>query len=384
MAHPEISIIMPAFNVAPFLGASVESVRNQRGVDWELLIIDDGSTDATRDIARAYAAADRRIRALDNRRGKGAGGCRNTGLRAAGGGLIYFLDGDDFLLPGALRALSDCLADSGGPVVRGLGAKFCMQRWLPYTHKPEGEKGSVRVYSTEFPPGGFWLHLYRADFLAGHGIDFPEDMPIGQDSVFLCRVYSLLERLPVLQRPVHLYRINHKRNAISGSKAVTFALLAARVRAIFEERGRGAWVVPYLENRFFTEWLRRLHTAMSAGPEQTDRFMRHCRDALTGLEDAVRPVLRAQLGDLADPFGEACAAGDAQAMLEILKRSGRIRPELPYMGIDRRITGASWRVYRLLRRTASLILLPEAAKTLAFLARYRCRAAAFARRSGRK
>ena len=97
-----VCVIMPAYNVAPYLSAAVESVLNQTFTDFELLVIDDGSTDATPAIAAEYAAKDNRIRILRQPNG-GISSARNHGLRASSSPLIAILDSDDVWDPAYLE-----------------------------------------------------------------------------------------------------------------------------------------------------------------------------------------------------------------------------------------------------------------------------------------
>jgi glycosyltransferase involved in cell wall biosynthesis len=91
---PMVSVIMPAYNAEQYLPAAVESVLRQSFSDLELLIVDDGSSDRTLEIARQYAATDSRVRVLEQANA-GPGPARNTGFRAATGRLFAFLDSDD-------------------------------------------------------------------------------------------------------------------------------------------------------------------------------------------------------------------------------------------------------------------------------------------------
>ena len=107
---PAVSIVMPAYNVAQYLGDAVRSVLAQTFDDFELLIVDDGSTDATPAIARTHAAADRRVRVLQKPNG-GISSARNAAMGVAQGGLIAILDGDDLWEPGYLEAQVGILRD---------------------------------------------------------------------------------------------------------------------------------------------------------------------------------------------------------------------------------------------------------------------------------
>lgn len=93
-----ISVIMPVYNVADYLSQSIESVLNQDHRNLELILIDDGSTDASSAICDAYAAQDSRVRVIHQANG-GAAAAKNTGLRIAVGTYLCFVDSDDYLEP---------------------------------------------------------------------------------------------------------------------------------------------------------------------------------------------------------------------------------------------------------------------------------------------
>ncbi len=107
---PAVSVVMPAYNVARYLGDAARSVLAQTFGDFELLIVDDGSTDDTAAIARQLAAADPRVRVLEQSNG-GISSARNAALREARGRFIAILDGDDVWEPGYLEAQIRILQD---------------------------------------------------------------------------------------------------------------------------------------------------------------------------------------------------------------------------------------------------------------------------------
>jgi glycosyltransferase involved in cell wall biosynthesis len=105
-ARPLVSAIIIFLDGRRFLGEAIESVLAQHYPEWELLLVDDGSTDGASEIARSYAAAHPgRIRHLEHEghRNRGMSASRNLGLREARGELVAFLDGDDVWLPSKLE-----------------------------------------------------------------------------------------------------------------------------------------------------------------------------------------------------------------------------------------------------------------------------------------
>ncbi len=110
------SIIVPVYNAAGFLSATVDTVLSQTFADWELLLIDDGSTDGeTGALCDRIAESDARIRSFHKPNG-GAGDARNFGIDRASGEYLVFLDSDDFFEPQALEVLQKAVSDSGADV----------------------------------------------------------------------------------------------------------------------------------------------------------------------------------------------------------------------------------------------------------------------------
>jgi glycosyltransferase involved in cell wall biosynthesis len=108
-----VSVIMPYLDAAASLREAVASVRAQSLADWELLLVDDGSTDGSPEIAAYAAAADPRMRlvARSDRTTRGAAAARNTGLRAATGRFVAFLDADDLYEVNQLETLVSALEE---------------------------------------------------------------------------------------------------------------------------------------------------------------------------------------------------------------------------------------------------------------------------------
>lgn len=106
MKSPSVSVLIPAYNAAPFLSRSVASVLGQDFDDLEIVIVDDGSTDGSGEIADRMAAEDRRIRVV-HQENRGLAEARRSGIKAAKADYICHLDADDELLPGAIAFLYD-------------------------------------------------------------------------------------------------------------------------------------------------------------------------------------------------------------------------------------------------------------------------------------
>lgn len=105
----KFSVLIPCFDLAPWIRVCLDSVRAQTCDDWECVVVDDGSTDGSAAVLDEYAAADARFRVL-HQRNAGSGAARNAALAASRGEWILFLDGDDVLAPVALARVSEAFA----------------------------------------------------------------------------------------------------------------------------------------------------------------------------------------------------------------------------------------------------------------------------------
>jgi glycosyltransferase involved in cell wall biosynthesis len=114
---PLVSIVIPAYNRAATIADCLRSVQSQTYQNWEAVVVDDGSTDGTAACIEQMAREDARIRLIRHQRNRGAQAARNTGIRAAQGEWIAFLDSDDQYLPHSLEARLELAAKEKVSVV---------------------------------------------------------------------------------------------------------------------------------------------------------------------------------------------------------------------------------------------------------------------------
>ena len=127
---PALTIATPIYNAAAFLGRTVESILAQTFTDFEYLLIDDGSTDASADIAEGYARNDARIRVI-RQENRGIARSRNRALQEAQAPLVAFLDHDDLALPDRMAVQTAMLRDT--PTVLAVG---CQMRFMDREGRP--------------------------------------------------------------------------------------------------------------------------------------------------------------------------------------------------------------------------------------------------------
>lgn len=104
-----VSVIVPVYNTAPYLERCIDSILAQTYPNWELILVDDGSTDNSKAICERYAKSDARIHLL-SRENRGLSASRNDGMKMAQGEFISFVDSDDSIAPDTLRAAVDTLS----------------------------------------------------------------------------------------------------------------------------------------------------------------------------------------------------------------------------------------------------------------------------------
>lgn len=114
---PLISVIMPAYNAQSYIEQAIGSVLSQSVTDLELLVIDDGSQDNTRQIVTDIAEKDHRVRLLVNEQNMGAAGTRNRGLELCRGQYVALLDSDDYYLEGMLQSMLNRAEETGADII---------------------------------------------------------------------------------------------------------------------------------------------------------------------------------------------------------------------------------------------------------------------------
>lgn len=164
---PLISIIIPIYNVEKYLPACLDSVLAQTYQNLEIILVDDGSPDGSGAICDAYAARDARIRVIHQKNG-GVSSARNTGLDAAFGSFIGFVDPDDYIEPDMYRILYKRIQDTGADIAQ-CGYMYHKNETVTNVYG----SGENDVYSgpqcaqkllTDYAPWWtVWSKLYRAD-----------------------------------------------------------------------------------------------------------------------------------------------------------------------------------------------------------------------------
>ena len=215
----KLSIIVPVYNAAPWLARCLDSLLDQGldDSDYEIILVDDGSTDDSPGILARYAAEHPQIQGFTQENG-GQWTARNTGLGYARGEWISFVDADDYLVgKGLAHLLPFCDASTEGiRFYSQLLTPGLSPREEPFDDAEITFRGDGRSFITAYGLEFFcWSWLYKKRFLDEHGLRFP--LGQGEDLSFL---YSFLIAAPtVVSVPLDIYRYVVHENSVTTRKA---------------------------------------------------------------------------------------------------------------------------------------------------------------------
>lgn len=265
---PEISVVLPVYNAAPYLPAALDSLLEQSFADWEAICVDDGSTDDSLEILQRYAARDSRIRILSGPNG-GYGRAMNRGMDAAAGKYMAILEPDDELPRHAYRTLHALAEKHRADMAKGCVSRFVQQggrrNYYETTRIPkqmclhpvcprEAQRAFTLCMNT-------WTCLYRRDFLQQHGIRHQETPGAAyQDNGLFFLSFAHAERLICTNEVVYHCRRDNAASSVHALGKRPFAMRDeyAYIRRKLEkapelwQQLRPVWLRKRLDNHFFT------------------------------------------------------------------------------------------------------------------------------------
>lgn len=207
--QPLVSIIIPAYNAEAFIGRTINDIKSQTVKNWELIIIDDGSKDRTSEICDTYATHDKRIRVIHKPNG-GVSAARNTGLDAATGKYIAFIDADDSIIPQYLEAFVNSINDADI-------CFFPMMEVLDHHDIPiykDRNIFTIRKYTLQegypvlseraliHPP---YCKLFKREIIQKHALHFETDVAMGEDLLFNLSYLEYCKTMVIGEEIVYFY-----------------------------------------------------------------------------------------------------------------------------------------------------------------------------------
>lgn len=219
----KISIIVPIYNVEDYLSECIESMCKQTYENIEIILVDDGSTDNSLEIAKTYAAKDSRIK-LISQKNQGANVARNAGLNAATGEWVCFADGDDWVDSNMCKELLEYASSDidiifysyrsicGSTIKEAARTdkefKISKNEFVELQHATLNRLGPYRFGVQTMDTVSVWDKMYRLDFLRKNNLRFIDELPKLQDLLFNLDVYDCAESGYVINKSYYNYRIN--------------------------------------------------------------------------------------------------------------------------------------------------------------------------------
>lgn len=190
MSKPAISVIIPVYNAQEGLGQCIDSLLDQTFSDYEIIILNDGSTDNSLEVIQNYASKNDSIRVID-KENEGVAKTRNRGIVLAKGEYIVFIDNDDFIAPDYLECFYEAIEKEKLDIVIG-GYKRVNK-----DHKILFQQDLSQTDWSKYIVVAPWARIYRTSFLKENDIQF-FDYPIGEDVIFTLTAYNLTDKIKVI------------------------------------------------------------------------------------------------------------------------------------------------------------------------------------------
>lgn len=243
---PEISIIIPVYNVEKYLDECINSAVNQTFDDIEIICVNDGSTDGSLEIIEKHASKDKRIRIISQEH-KGVGSARNAGLDAAKGKYVYFMDSDDYVELNALKELHNLIEEKSCDLIIFKTYNFIDETReyinIDYHDMPEltsivgNEVFNYQDHLKQLIPADVTVYtkFFKREIISD--IRFIEDL-IFEDNIFTMNLIFNSESIYLYDR--YLYHRRIRKNSIISSNSKSFMDCLSIFKIIedmFKEKG---------------------------------------------------------------------------------------------------------------------------------------------------
>ena len=260
----KISIIVPVYNNAKYISKCIESIISQKFSNWELILVNGGSQDKTKEICEKYAHKDERI-ILINTINEGPSGARNIGLDYAHGEYCMFVDGDDYIEQDTLKILADEIKEKDYQIIF-YGNYNDILNDGKYTIKNENlSKKCAFNDNSEFQKvykdlldnhlvNQVWNKIYKKSFIDEVGARFPKGINYSEDLIFNIKLYKKLQSGMVIDKALYHY-VNHKGNSLCSTfnekkyKDIKYVYTITRT----EVYGWNDKLLNYIDNSFITD-----------------------------------------------------------------------------------------------------------------------------------
>lgn len=218
-----VSVIIPVYNVEKYLEKCIDSILAQTLTDFELILVNDGSTDKSRDICDKYAQTDRRVKVIHKQNG-GVSSARNEGIEKADGKYVTFIDSDDCILPDYLQQLLSLESDLSICGNISMSDMKELSRKIPeeefFCDRDTIDYANLYAQNLMYMP---WGKMFRRDIIMKQNLRFFSNISIGEDSMFVADYLKYVNTVSVHNYAGYIY--NSYEDYTSLSSKVSYDVL---------------------------------------------------------------------------------------------------------------------------------------------------------------
>lgn len=231
-----LSVIIPVYNVEQYLRECLDSVFSQDFKDFEVICVNDGSTDSSGEILAEYQAVQNNMITI-TQSNSGQSCARNSGLKKVTGDYIYFLDSDDYLLPGTLKLMMDFAVKKEVEIAGFNAATDDKPYYFPKGFNIEKCSGAEYLKTFYHNVGRYfnapvWMYLYKTDFIRKYGISFIPGR-LHEDNEFIARALYLSTSCAMYNKAVLLHRVNRQGSTMAEISVKSYAYRLMNFRDLF-------------------------------------------------------------------------------------------------------------------------------------------------------
>lgn len=199
----KVSVLVPVYNVRDFLSKCLESILVQSFCDFELILVDDGSTDESGSICEQYAAKDSRVR-IFHQVNQGISKTREFALQQARGEYIMWVDSDDWIEPDMLQQMVESAEANQSDII---GCNLDVV-WKDSIWKIETKHTDIEAYRRDMIASQWtvlWRHLFRRSLIEDNEIHFPDGINNGEDYYFVCNCFLYAKKFSFVDKILYHY-----------------------------------------------------------------------------------------------------------------------------------------------------------------------------------
>lgn len=254
----EFSIIIPCYNAAIFLSRCFDSIISQDFKNWEIIFVDDGSSDSSYEIAGKYS--DKRIKRYKKIH-EGVSAARNYGLQRATGKWVMFCDSDDEYIGGAFKEIKRIVAEDFtvfGAEIVNCDERFRLTDIIPENGEYADNEVARALYTARGARPYVWNVIYKREFLMANNLCFDTDVTLGEDHIFQFDAFLAAQSVKFVSQQFYrhyfcmptssnAYYLNHPKE-----RFIMHLKIVAKVNTVFESRcaskdsAFAEWVIGFL------------------------------------------------------------------------------------------------------------------------------------------